>query len=327
MKKILFLLFICFLLYSCSDKKVENKATINQDSIDLAKIESEKQELYEKYKQVSNIDDPWNIWFFDTFGEDETGFYKVWVDTVQNEELRLKRKAKWNYFRALKGSKYDLRHYDAIVYKHFYNQTSLPNIDLEKLSNDMQIIENTSKYKTIIDSLDSETKFNNYLVSEGHLSEELYNKFKLKIILAFDTKHLTIVYRNERTITFLWENIVRENLYSNFSKKLYKEKNADFYIDNLILSYKILAADSNSKQIFENAIETMSEEIDYSQFYTDIFNKKFENSGKLVEPSELSDDIITRWKNWFFSFWFRRYIEGTSDITYKILLEIKEHYK
>ncbi len=322
----IFIIVCLFFLISCAhepkkEKKVE-LTILQKDSIEKDKEEKQAKAKLLSYKRNKpwGLDKAWDTHGFGIFGNDYDGFKAVFIDTVSDEKLRLIRETNWVIYRGYYS------HWQAIVYKRFFNSTSKPNLHIDSLIKQLDIETNLIKIRDLklkmIDSILTDSD-----IKEGRISKELFENFRLfrLVFHHVNNDYFPLQYRNKRTCELVW-NVTKPILFRNLQRHNYDKINAKFYIDNLLLSYSILDS-MNANTFFQEAIENNKSSLDYSKFMTDKFNNKFVNTGRLLENPESMDYSIQQWKNWFFSFWYRRYIEGTSEITYKALEDIKNNYK
>lgn len=102
----------------------------------------------------------------------------------------------------------------------------------------------------------------------------------------------------------------------------YRDLKYDKIVDGLLKAYEIIVSE-DYKSVFTNIlIEKAKGEI-------------FNETSDIFRVDEI-DSLVqykSEWKwgkhytSWFYNFWLRRYMEGTMDVSYKILKEIQSHYK
>ncbi len=347
MKKIslpILLGFILILSYSCNELlNNEQGLTLKQkDSIEKFKKDSARTEVLASYKKnkLWSIDKPWIVEDFKVFGNDKEGYDTTYLNSsVKDSEVRLKRSIKWSVYRALQGDFKAYTHYQGILCRNFFGTSAVPNIndtviDYLRIEHNFNIIKTTE-----LDSIDYLVSDN--ILKEGRIKDKLFQRFMpfalfssyiREYYLSSKANHeinsdkidfFPVIYRNKRTCGLVWD-IVKPLLFEGMTRKQFNQLNGNFYLDNLLYSYNTLKA-KNGFKVFELAL-TNNTKVDYKQFMDDAFKSKFKNEGDMLENPESIRYPLELWRNWYFSFWYRRHIEGTTELTYKILNEIKEYY-
>jgi hypothetical protein len=139
-----------------------------------------------------------------------------------------------------------------------------------------------------------------------------YNRRVLGI--NYMKKHLT---PNELCLRYLFTNFRRDSIsikanFNKYKKILYKIIPKE--------EYKILKIGS----IIDDLLDSYKYLNKHNQEYLKI---QIDGYDILDYPYKKNERRENMEKNWYHSFWYRRYLENNVEITYKILKEIKLHYE
>lgn len=147
--------------------------------------------------------------------------------------------------------------------------------------------------------------------------------FRLKVReilyeLSYSRTPLSPYFRNEKIVKKLWSRN-KKLLFTIMDKEKYRDYEFNKVVNTLIDSYRFLAKE-NMDEIFFPLIEGRAKGI-YEDF-------------RLIPRNSDVDKTISgtgKWneyfRSWFYSFWYRRYLEGNAETIYEILKEIQDFYE
>lgn len=120
--------------------------------------------------------------------------------------------------------------------------------------------------------------------------------------------------RNPALIKYLWSSS-KNLIYKLITPQLFKEKQYDKVVDGLIASHETLYTR------------------DYKSYFNSILEEKSKGSNFNETKGLPMKDIVEtnsywglHFNKWFYSFWYRRFVENTDSTVFEILKEIKFHY-
>lgn len=306
------------------EKQKDSIRKVQRDSISKIQKDSIRTAQILEYKKNPpyGLDRQWEIEGFTKFKNDYEGFKAAYLEGLNNDTARLIRETNWYIYKGYFG------HSGAIVYKRFFGNASVLNLNSDTLLKQLkseQIVQTFKQQKLdVIDKLLDDSN-----VKEGRISKDLFQKFKLYRLLFShmhaESQFFPIKYRNKRTSDLVWKAL-KPVLFKQISLQEFKKNNGDFYIETLLFTYDALKS-NGGVDFFNHAITTNKDSLDYKKFVTVTFTNKFKNEGAFLENAKSMDYSIEQWKYWFFSYWYRRHIEGNTEIAYNALKEIQAHYK
>lgn len=113
-------------------------------------------------------------------------------------------------------------------------------------------------------------------------------------------------------------------IYELVDKKIYQQLGLEEVIDDLLFSYRYLKENDMDK-IFHN-LNKMSSSGRHFFWYENQFpiSNQEPKEGEIAEIVGKPKHLYL--KQWRYSFWYRRYLEGNIEVVYSILLKVKKHY-
>ena len=192
--------------------------------------------------------------------------------------------------------------------------------------------------------------FPNYKIVEKPVTEKefllgfLENKYPLSGTSLFEdirtdyyrwfekSNLINNIRKNPEKITTLF-NDYKSDFYDLVPSSAYRNSNIETIIQLLIVSYDDLnknpeLADKNMKYIYEsmNSSDNDKTYLHYDYFIeeeimTQQSKETFENLYKSIDSKFTDTD-----RNWFYSFWVRRFKEGNINQTIAIIREVSNHY-
>jgi hypothetical protein len=123
-------------------------------------------------------------------------------------------------------------------------------------------------------------------------------------------------YRSAIVIDSLW-SICKPTIFAVLSRSNFKKLGYDKVITKLLLAHELIYT-KDYKSIFKGIM--------IEKIKGETFNENYH-----LPRSKSIDLGSSYWakyfSNWYYSFWYRRYVEGTDETARKILLEVQNHYK
>lgn len=199
--------------------------------------------------------------------------------------------------------------YEDILLNFESNDSTKNNYFFESIYNynfDFFRINGLDKYFSLSTCDNFESRHYNKIISWYHRRVYKYQKTNdfNKLFFALAVRYLfTHIQRNSLSIINNFQKY-KNIFYNKVNKKKYNSLEIGVTIERLLYTH-------NKYLSFK-----------YDKVYDSIFsiNKILDYPENMIHPH-------SRANNWYYSFWYRRYLEGNREVTYKILREIQEHYK
>jgi hypothetical protein len=133
---------------------------------------------------------------------------------------------------------------------------------------------------------------------------------------AIFSEVLTPEYRSEKVVDSVW-SICKPTVFAFLSRENYKKLGYDKVVTKLLAAQQL---------IYSKDYKTIFKGIMIEKIKGETFNENYH-----LPRSKSVDLGSSYWSkhfsDWYYSFWYRRYVEGTDDTARKILLEVQNYYK